>query len=106
MTNITFIEPDGTKHVIDAEPGLSLMEVALNNGISGIDADCGGMCACATCHVYIDPGMGGLVEAPSGNETDMLEFTAHRQPTSRLSCQVIVNPDWEGLVVRLPECQH
>lgn len=105
MTRITYIEHDGTRHDLDVPPGQSLMEAARNNNIPGIVAECGGVCACATCHVYVVeewyPRTGGRNEA----EEDMLEFAAERRATSRLSCQIRITQELDGLVVHLPESQ-
>jgi 2Fe-2S ferredoxin len=106
MTNVTFIQPDGTQHEVDAEDGHSLMEVALNNSISGIDGDCGGSCACATCHVYIADGWFTKVGQRSEMESDMLEQAVDVEPRSRLACQIKIEPALDGLMVYLPESQH
>ena len=108
MANITYIEHDGTEHVVDVKPGLSVMEGAVKNNIPGIDADCGGECACATCHVYVDAAFldkTGLPE-PGSQEAAMLSFAAVAQPDSRLSCQITMREDLDGLIVRMPEGQH
>ena len=107
MTKITFIEPDGSVQACDLEDGLSLMEGAVRNGVSGIDADCGGACACATCHVYVDDAWIDRVGAPSSMEENMLEIAASEvTPASRLSCQIKVRSEFDGLIVRLPESQR
>jgi len=105
MPRIVFIEFNGTEHPIDAAPGQSLMQVAANHMISGIIAECGGNCSCATCHVYIEEPWRSKLPAPSKQELEMVDCALHVQPTSRLSCQVLVTPEMEGLVVRLPESQ-
>lgn len=105
MIRVHYIEPNGTDHEIDVEPGRSVMEGAVKNGLPGIDADCGGQCACATCHVFIDPAWSQAVGPPSPDEADMLEFVIGVNERSRLSCQVSVEPGLDGLVVHLPEQQ-
>ena len=106
MAKITYIEHDGTEHVIDVKNGLSVMEGAVKNNIPGIDADCGGACACATCHVYVDEAWQGKTGTSSAMEESMLDFAENVEPTSRLSCQIKVSDDLDGLVVRMPESQH
>ncbi len=106
MPKVTYVEHSGREHVIDVAAGMSVMEGAVKNNVPGIDADCGGACACATCHVYVDePWMAKV--GPSGEmERSMLDFANGVQPNSRLSCQIQVKADLDGLVVRLPESQH
>jgi 2Fe-2S ferredoxin len=106
MPKITYIEHDGAEHVIEARPGLSVMEGAVKNNIPGIDADCGGACACATCHVYVDEAWIEKTGKASAMEESMLDFADEVQPNSRLSCQIRVTAELDGLVVRLPERQH
>jgi 2Fe-2S ferredoxin len=106
MAMITYIEHDGTEHVIDVTPGLSVMEGAVKNNIPGIDADCGGACACATCHVYVDEAWMPKVGTASAMEASMLDFAESVQATSRLSCQIKVTDSLDGLVVTTPESQH
>ena len=106
MASITYIEHDGTKHVVDVKPGLSVMEGAIRNNVPGIDADCGGACACATCHVYVDEAWAASVGKPSAMEESMLDFAEEVEPNSRLSCQIRVSEALSGLVVRLPQNQH
>ncbi|EGF92227.1 2Fe-2S ferredoxin [Asticcacaulis biprosthecium C19] len=106
MAKITYIEHTGKAYVIDVKPGQSVMEGAVKNNIPGIDADCGGACACATCHVYVDPAWSERTGAASVMEESMLDFANDLQPTSRLSCQIIVSDVLDGLVVRMPENQH
>ena len=105
MPKITFIEHNGTEHCVDAEVGQTLMQVAMNNMIQGIIGDCGGNCACGTCHIYIDPSWEAKVPPPEPGEKDMIECTLYPQENSRLSCQVAVTPQLDGLVVLLPESQ-
>jgi 2Fe-2S ferredoxin len=108
MPKITFIEHDGTPHTVEGVVGKSVMLAAVENNVPGIDADCGGECACATCHVYIDaawlPKIG--LPVPGSQEASMLSFAAVTQPDSRLSCQIKVTDELNGLVVRMPGSQH
>ena len=106
MPKITYIENNGAEHVIDVKSGLSVMEGAVKNNIPGIDADCGGACACATCHVYVDAAWTDKVGAKSAMEESMLDFAEGVEPNSRLSCQIKVTDALDGLVVRMPESQH
>ncbi|ESQ86745.1 2Fe-2S ferredoxin [Asticcacaulis sp. AC460] len=106
MAKITYIEHSGKEHVIDVKTGQSVMEGAVKNNIPGIDADCGGACACATCHVYVDPTWTDRTGTASVMEESMLDFANDLQPNSRLSCQIIVSDALDGLVVRMPENQH
>ena len=106
MAKITYIENDGTEHVIDVKPGQSVMEGAVKNNIPGIDADCGGACACATCHVYVDPAWTSKTGEKSAMEESMLDFAEAVEENSRLSCQIKVTDDLDGLIVRMPESQH
>ena len=105
MARITYIEPDGSERIVDVKAGLSLMEGAINNGVNGIEADCGGVCACATCHIYVDEAWIEIVGPPSPMEEDMLDFGFDVKPNSRLSCQIKVSDQLDGLVVRTPERQ-
>ena len=106
MTKIIYIEHSGKEHVVEVELDDSVMQGAVNNSIPGIDADCGGQCACATCHVYVDPAWNDRTGVPNSTEQSMLEFTDGLTPQSRLACQIKVNPELEGLIVRLPKGQH
>ncbi|WP_374468101.1 2Fe-2S iron-sulfur cluster-binding protein [Phenylobacterium sp.] len=106
MAKITYIEHDGTEHVVDVKPGLSVMEGAVKNNIPGIDADCGGACACATCHVYVDAAWQDKTGSKSAMEESMLDFAENVEENSRLSCQIKVSDELDGLVVRMPESQH
>ena len=105
MVKITFIEHDETEHVIDAKPGLTVMEVAVKNNIPGIDADCGGACSCATCHVYVDAAWRDKSGVPSGIEQSMLDCVMNVDSNSRLACQIKVTDQLDGLIVRMPESQ-
>ena len=106
MAKITYIEHDGTTHTVDVKPGLSVMEGAVKNNVPGIDADCGGACACATCHVYVDAAWQGKTGTASAMEESMLDFAENVEDNSRLSCQIKVSDELDGLVVRMPESQH
>ncbi len=106
MAKITYIEHNGTEHVIDVAPGLSVMEGAVKNMVPGIDADCGGACACATCHVYVDAAWRDKTGEKSDMESTMLDFAEDVKEESRLSCQIEVSDALDGLVVRMPESQH
>ena len=106
MAKITYIEFNGTAHPLEVKPGLSVMEGAVKNNIPGIDADCGGACACATCHVYVDAAWTDKVRKPSAMEESMLDFAENVEPNSRLACQIKVTDELDGLVVRTPEAQH
>ena len=105
MPQITYIGTDGTEHRIEVANGVSVMKGATNNGIPGIIGECGGACACATCHVYVESAWTDKVGPASDMEEAMLEFVNHREPTSRLSCQVTVSEALDGLIVRIPESQ-
>lgn len=105
MPRIIFIEPDGTEHVVEGSCGMSLMEAARAQAVPGIEAHCGGSCACATCHVHVDPAWMARVGEAEDMERDMLECVAVPGPTSRLSCQIALSDALDGLVVRLPEEQ-
>jgi 2Fe-2S ferredoxin len=106
MAKVTYIQFDGTETVIDVKPGLTVMEGAVKNNVRGIDADCGGACACATCHVFVDPAWVDKTGEKSAMEESMLDFAENVEPNSRLSCQIKVTEELDGLVVRLPESQH
>ena len=106
MPKITYIEHNGKEHVIDVAAGMTVMEGAVKHNVPGIDADCGGACACATCHVYVDPAWADKTGESSGMEQSMLDFANEVEPTSRLSCQIKVTEALDGLIVRLPASQH
>lgn len=105
MPKITFIDFEGTERSIDANVGDSVMETATQNDVPGIDADCGGACACATCHVYVSPDWTEVVGKPEELESEMLEVAEGVKDNSRLSCQVKVTDEMHGLVVTTPESQ-
>ncbi len=106
MPKITFIEHNGREYVVDAPVGQSVMEAAVKNSVRGIDADCGGACACATCHVYVDPAWIDRLNAAENMERSMLDFAIDVKENSRLSCQINVTDELDGLIVRMPENQH
>jgi len=106
MPKITFIQFDGTENVVEVENGSSVMNAALDNLVSGIDADCGGECSCATCHVIIDENWMAKVGQPNEQEESMLDLNPDRTDRSRLSCQIEVRDELEGLIVNLPEFQY
>ena len=105
MARITFVQHDGTQHIVEAEPGMTVMEAAVRNSIPGIVAECGGACACATCHVYVDDAWREPTGSPEQMEEDMLDFAFDVRAESRLSCQIKVTETLDGLVVRIPEKQ-
>jgi ferredoxin, 2Fe-2S len=105
MVEITYIDVDGTARTVEAEAGSTVMETAIRNGVPGIVAECGGACACATCHVYVDEEWRAATGEPQPMEEDMLDFASDVRPNSRLSCQIRVKPELDGLVVRTPERQ-
>ncbi len=106
MPQITYIESGGKEHVVDVPVGYSVMEGAVRNSVPGIDAECGGCCACATCHVYVDEAWLDKLPARAEDEDAMLDCTAsERKDSSRLSCQIEMSDELAGLVVRLPDAQ-
>ncbi|WFE74045.1 2Fe-2S iron-sulfur cluster-binding protein [Roseinatronobacter sp. S2] len=106
MARITYVEFNGTEHVVDVAPGLTVMEGARDNGIPGIEADCGGACACSTCHVYVAPEWVEQLPAKDPMEEDMLDFAFQPDPQrSRLTCQLKVTDGLDGLKVFMPEKQ-
>lgn len=106
MPKVTYIEANGTEHVIDVPVGSTVMEAARRNGVPGIDADCGGACACATCHVYVASEWREQAGVPTEDETEMLECATEPGDGSRLSCQITMSEMLNGLVVRLPATQR
>ena len=106
MPKITYIEHSGKEHVVEATAGQSVMEAAIKHAVPGIDADCGGACACATCHVYVDPAWTAKTGSASSMEQSMLDFANDVEDNSRLSCQIKVTAELDGLVVRMPKSQH
>jgi 2Fe-2S ferredoxin len=106
MPKITYIEHNGKEHVIDVPEGWSVMEGAVKNLVPGIDADCGGACACATCHVYVGEKWLDKLAPKEDMEETMLDFAQDLEPNSRLSCQIKVTKELDGLTVKMPKSQH
>jgi 2Fe-2S ferredoxin len=106
MPKITFISFDGQRRTVEVAAGTTLMRAATDHRVEGIDGDCGGNCACATCHVYIDPVWADRVGARTACEVDMLNLVAELRDTSRLACQIDVDASLDGLIVTTPESQH
>jgi ferredoxin, 2Fe-2S len=107
MVTVHLVEPGGTRHTLTARVGQSLMRAAVDAGIDGIKADCGGVMSCATCHVIVDASWADRLPRPSDDEAAMLEMTAApRQPTSRLSCQIALDDELDGLTATLPDTQY
>lgn len=106
MPKVTYVEHNGTEHTVEVANGMSVMEGAVKHNVPGIDADCGGACACATCHVHVDKAFADKVGKPEAMEQSMLDFAEGVDETSRLSCQILVNEGLDGLIVRMPESQH
>ncbi|CAN5457534.1 2Fe-2S iron-sulfur cluster-binding protein [soil metagenome] len=106
MPKITYIDHAGTSRTVDGVDGESLMETAVNNLVPGIDGDCGGACACATCHLHVEPDWLDKLPPIQPTEKSMLEFCEGADETSRLGCQIEVSPALDGIVVRTPAAQH
>ena len=105
MAKITFIQPDETSQTVEAKSGQTVMEAAKLENVPGIEAECGGACACATCHVYVDNDWREKVGSPAEMEEDMLDFAFDVREESRLSCQIKVTDDLDGLILRVPAKQ-
>lgn len=105
MTKVIFVQPDGSQKEVDAENGATLMETAVRNDIVGVIGECGGACTCATCHVYVGADWTERVGPPSMMEEDMLDFAYDIRPSSRLSCQVKISDEFDGLTVEVPKDQ-
>ena len=105
MAKIHFVDHSGEKRTIEVENGATVMEAAIRNAVPGIEAECGGACACATCHVYVDDAFVDIVGPPEAMEDDMLDFAYDVRPNSRLSCQIKVRNEIDGLLVQVPERQ-
>jgi ferredoxin, 2Fe-2S len=105
MIRITYNDSEGNSRTVEAQQGSTVMETALREGVPGIEAECGGACACATCHVYVAPEWTEIVGKPEQMEEDMLDFAFEVRPNSRLSCQIKVTPTLDGLVVTTPPRQ-
>ena len=106
MPKIKYVEHNGKEHEVEVPEGWTVMEGAVKNLIPGIDADCGGACACATCHVYVEQSFLDKLPPKSDMEETMLDFAQELEPNSRLSCQIKVTPEHDGLVVKTPKSQH
>lgn len=107
MPMIRFVDAAGTEYAVEAEEGVSAMEAAVKNGVPGIDGDCGGAAACATCHVYVDDDwLGKTGKAADEMEKSMLEFAEDVRETSRLACQISMSGALDGVILKLPEKQH
>jgi 2Fe-2S ferredoxin len=106
MPKVTFVAHNGERRTVEAPVGESVMRAAILNNVPGIDADCGGECACATCHVFVDAAWLDKCGAPSELETSMLSFAETAKPNSRLSCQIKLTEALDGLVVETPVAQH
>lgn len=106
MPKITLIEHNGTQHTVVGEVGQSVMQAAMNAMIPGIQGDCGGACSCATCHAFVDEAWVNSVPQAEECESDMLEFASTRRDNSRLTCQLVIQDDMDGIVLRLPESQY
>ncbi|MEM1397455.1 MAG: 2Fe-2S iron-sulfur cluster-binding protein [Pseudomonadota bacterium] len=105
MAKIIYIESNGSEHTVESAAGVSVMEAAVKNMVPGIDGDCGGACACATCHVYVDDAWIAKTGEKESMEESMLDFAYEPKENSRLSCQITITDDLDGLIVRLPEQQ-
>jgi len=105
MPKVTYIEHNGKTHTLEVENGLTVMEGAVQNNIPGIDADCGGACSCATCHVYVDEKWFNKLSNKESAEEDMLDMAHQPKSLSRLSCQILVSEELDGLVVKMPSKQ-
>lgn len=106
MAKITYIEFNGKPHVVEVKDGWSVMKGAVHNSIPGIVAECGGACACATCHVYVDEAWRDRLKPIQDVEREMIEFAADVRENSRLACQITARPELDGLTVRMPETQN
>lgn len=106
MVRVVYQSHDGTRREVEGDVGTSVMETAIANGVPGIDANCGGACSCATCHVFVEPQWVPSIGEPSPMEQAMLEFVDSARPNSRLSCQIRITPELDGLVVTTPSEQQ
>ena len=106
MAKITFIQHDGVETIVEVEDGSSIMNAAVDNGVSGIDGDCGGECSCATCHITLNDAWMTKLGQPSEQEESMLDLNPDRSANSRLACQLEVSDEIDGIVVNLPEFQY
>jgi 2Fe-2S ferredoxin len=106
MPKVTFIAHNGKRHDVDVAVSENLMRAATDNNVPGIDGDCGGQCACATCHVYVDSTWADKLPPMETRENDMLNFSSERKDNSRLACQIVITDALDGLTVTMPEGQH
>ena len=106
MSKVTYVESGGEQHVVEVQSGLSVMEGAVQNSVPGIAAICGGACACATCHIYIDEAWRSKTGARNELEESMLEMADDVQPNSRLACQIKMTDELDGLVVHMPDSEY
>jgi 2Fe-2S ferredoxin len=106
MSQVHFISFDGTRRSVETQIGENLMRAATDNAVPGIDGDCGGQCACATCHVFVSAPWAERLPVMQKNENDILEFTNERSGSSRLACQIIMSAELDGIEVHMPEGQH
>ena len=106
MVKITFIQPDGASRSVDGVTGHNVMETAVKNDIAGIVAECGGACACATCRVFVDDAWRAKTGEPSEMEREMLEFAEEANASARLSCQMTITEEYDGLIVQVPASQQ
>ncbi len=105
MPRVTYVQPDGVRREVEAPAGTTLMEAAVDNAVEGIVAECGGACSCATCHVYVEPEWLDKLPPPEPQEDGMLDCVLDRRPESRLSCQIVLREDLDGIVVRVADEQ-
>jgi 2Fe-2S ferredoxin len=106
MSQVHFISFDGIRRSVETQIGENLMRAATDNGVPGIDGDCGGQCACATCHVYVTAPWSERLPIMRTNENDILEFTNERRESSRLACQIVMTSELDGIEIHMPEGQH
>ena len=106
MVKITYLTPEGAEQTLEVEPGMSVMEAAVLHGLDGIEAECGGGCSCGTCHVYVEEPWDKTFEEPAPEEEAVIEFLDTAKPTSRLSCQLVLGQEHDGICVRTLSCQE
>jgi 2Fe-2S ferredoxin len=105
MPKVTYIQPNGSERTIEARAGTTLMEAAIDNDVAGIVAECGGACSCATCHVYVDAAWAPKLTPPDAQEDGMLDCVLDRRETSRLSCQIVLTDELDGIVLHVADEQ-
>lgn len=105
MPRLVFVQPDGTEHSVEADIGLSVMEVAVKHGIHGVIGECGGTCCCSTCHCYVTPEWAPRLPPKSDDEADLLDFAWEPRETSRLTCQITITDEVDGMVLEVPAQQ-